>query len=234
MKTTVGWMVAFATVSLLCSSAQADFSLTPGTFTWGSGSFTAVAKVKVDAGLADNAAFKVTTIAGSLPWWGTVSFRTFCVEKVVTFTPNQTYYATVERIAYSGNTGGGPGGDPVSTATEWIYEQWLLNGQTGLIGANNYTLAQIRDAIWALEGEPVAPNALYTAALAAVGLADQAAADASTSSGSVWALNLWTIDDAGNATDIQTHLISSVPAPGAAVLGFLGIGIIGWLKRRLA
>ena len=62
-------------------------------------------------------------------------------------------------------------------------------------------------------------------------LADSAAP---TDIGNVRVLNLWVLDSTGTvATDVQSHL-TIVPAPAALVLGALGLGLVGWVKRRLA
>ena len=161
------------------------------------------------------------------------TFKTFCVEHEVYFSPGTEYWYSIDASAYSG--GVGPSGDPISKETDWMYRGYLDRTITG------YTDTNFRDAIWIAEEEisyataSAGAKALYTAAVGATG-GDY---DAKTQ-----ALNLWGPGSgiAGGDPDAvpgvgwvfyerQSHLYAA-PAPGAALLGALGLGLAAWIKRR--
>lgn len=47
-------------------------------------------------------------------------------------------------------------------------------------------------------------------------------------------LELWTDPLGGDLFGQMVIAVHSVPAPGAALLGMLGLGLVGWVKRRFA
>jgi hypothetical protein len=165
------------------------------------------------------------------------SFQTFCVE-------TGEYVAepmniTVSTTAVAGGPGshavygGTPLGDDLDARTAYLYTKFAQ----GTLAGYNYTAGvgrvasadALQQAIWYIEGEGGSNNAF-------VALANDATTGGGSTDewvgkgiGDVRVLNMYTLG--GGLAQDQLYLI---PAPAAVVLGLMGFGLVGWVKRRFA
>jgi len=132
---------------------------------------------------------------------------------------------------YPGGEPAGPdGGDLLDPRTAFLYTQF----RAGTLSGYEYgpgrpgSALDLQTAIWYLEYEDYYTTLamLSPEAEAFVTLADTAYADGWTTIGNVRILNLY------DGQGLNQDMLVMIPAPGALLLGSIGVGLIEWLRRR--
>jgi len=171
-------------------------------------------------------------------------FRTFCVEtnENLDFS-NNFRVGSITSDAINGGSGGGSP-DPLSYYSAYLYSQFragTLSGYDYTAGSAAHIAAAdaLQNALWFFENESssssAARDAFIQAAVNAVGLSFGGFNPVGTPTwgqtlGNVRVANMLWDSNGNRAQDV----LVLIPIPGAAFLGVLGLGIAGWVKRRMA
>lgn len=176
---------------------------------------------------ANNHPYLATVMEGPICGYevGT-TFETFCLEKSENFRSGNIYDVELDMVARNGGGGAVNNEDPLDIRTAWLYANYL-DGNLA-----NFTAKNVQKVVWCLEQELSWWN-LSWSERNLFDLADDGGDDWGTDFHGVMVMNL-----SGSDYDpAQSQLIrclpsqGTIPVPGAALLGMLGLSAIARFRR---
>jgi hypothetical protein len=183
--------------------------------------------------------FDATVVSAIAGYSGPNTFRTFCLERGETFTPNTVYEVVLSDRAKYGTNGSSGGTDVLNSTTAYLYSHFRKGDLGTLLAAafpgttfsytNTSHLYSLQDVIWKFEGESVSLSSYENK------LKSLAEANANGTLYNVRVMQLWDVgkvNQFGHQHQDQLIIVPLQHSVQAALILLAGVAVVAAYRAR--